>query len=183
MSKTPKKVYAWSRNATSSSGLCKSVGDFSHLKNLFGKANHALLLAAEEIYGSSLQSALYLYLRCRPCKRRLKNFIPFKTLLSESQRSLERVKRFIGESLSALRSLNAYKATHDSVTRVSRGTRRGLDFELREPNKSKSGCNVWQILWLIIVWPWELPHGNEYEHIFFCRRVLLSHFQSRGPKR
>ena len=57
-------------------------------------------------------------------------------------------------------------SVHDSVAHVSRDTRRGLDFELREPNpKSKSGCNVWQILWLTIVW--EFPHGNEYKHIFF----------------
>ena len=43
-------------------------------------------------------------------------------------------------------------SVHDSVARVSRGTRRELDFELREPNRnSKSGCNVWQILWLTIV--------------------------------
>ena len=55
MSKTPKKIYVASSNATSSSWLCKSVGDFSQCKNLFGKANHALLLAAEEIYGSSLR--------------------------------------------------------------------------------------------------------------------------------
>ena len=46
MLKTRKKIYAASSNATSSSRLCKSEGDFSHCKNLFGKANHALLLAA-----------------------------------------------------------------------------------------------------------------------------------------
>ena len=28
----------------------RPVGDFSHCKNLFGKANHALRFAAEEIY-------------------------------------------------------------------------------------------------------------------------------------
>ena len=50
MSKTPKKIYVASSNATSSSRLFKSVGDFSHCKNLLGKANHALHLAAEEIY-------------------------------------------------------------------------------------------------------------------------------------
>ena len=59
MSTTPKKIYAASSNATSSSGLCKSVGDFSHLKNMFEKANHALLLAAEEIYGSSFREVNY----------------------------------------------------------------------------------------------------------------------------
>ena len=54
MSKTPKKMYLASSNAKSSSRLCKSVGDFSHRKNLFSKANHELLLAAEEVYGSFL---------------------------------------------------------------------------------------------------------------------------------
>ena len=77
MSKTPKKIwYVASSNATTPSRLFKSVGDFSHCKNSFGKANHALHLAAEEIYGSSLRrSELFLHLRCRPGKRRLKNFI------------------------------------------------------------------------------------------------------------
>lgn len=86
MSKTPKKIYVASSNATSSSRLCKSVGDFSHRKNLFGKANHVLLLAAEETYGSSLRrSEIFLHLLCRPGKRRVKNFIAFQTLISESQ--------------------------------------------------------------------------------------------------
>ena len=76
MSKTPKKLYVASSNATSSSRLCKSVRDFFHCKNLFGKSNHALLLPAEEVYGSPLwRSELFPHLRCRPCKRRLKNFI------------------------------------------------------------------------------------------------------------
>ena len=76
ISKTPKKIYVAASNATSSSRLFKSVGDFSHCKNFFGKANHALHLAAEEIYGSSLRrSEIFLHLGCRPGKRRLKNFI------------------------------------------------------------------------------------------------------------
>ena len=62
MSKTPKKIYVASSKATSFSRLFKSVGDFSHCKNLFGKANHALHLAAEQIYGSSLRrSELFLH--------------------------------------------------------------------------------------------------------------------------
>ena len=87
MSNKPKKIYAVSSNETSSSRLCKSVRDFFfHSKNLFGKANHALLLVVEEIYGISLRrSELSLHLRCRPCKRRLKNFIAVQTLISESQ--------------------------------------------------------------------------------------------------
>ena len=55
MSKTQKKIYVASSNATSSSRLFKSVGDFSHRTNLFGKANHALHFAAEEIYGKKTE--------------------------------------------------------------------------------------------------------------------------------
>ena len=76
MSRTQEKTYVASTNVTSSSRLFKSVGDFSHCKNLFGKANNALHFAAEEIHGSSLRrSELFLHLRCRPGKRRLTNFI------------------------------------------------------------------------------------------------------------
>ena len=49
MSKTPRKMHLASSNATSSSRLCKSVGNFSYCKNLFGKANHTLLLAAGDL--------------------------------------------------------------------------------------------------------------------------------------
>ena len=88
MLKTRKKIYAVSSNATSSSRLCKSEEDFSHCKNLFGKANHALLLGAEEIYDSSLQrSELFLHLRCGTCKRHLKYFIALKTMISKGHRS------------------------------------------------------------------------------------------------
>ena len=46
MSKTPEKIYVAFSDATSSSRLFKSVGNFSRCKILFGKANHTLLLAA-----------------------------------------------------------------------------------------------------------------------------------------
>ena len=46
MSKTPRKMYAACSNSTSFSRLYKSVGDFSHCKNLLGIANRALLLAS-----------------------------------------------------------------------------------------------------------------------------------------
>ena len=78
MSKTQKKIYVASSNARSSSRLFKSMGDFSRCENLFaiGKANHALHFGAEEIYGSSLRRReLFVHLRRRPGKRRLKNFI------------------------------------------------------------------------------------------------------------
>ena len=74
------------KDICSSSRLCKSVGDFFHGKNWFGKSNHALLLPAEEVYGSPLwRSELFPHLHCRPCKRRLINFIALQTLISESQ--------------------------------------------------------------------------------------------------
>ena len=67
-----------SKNVTHLSCVTASTasGDVAQKKILFGKANHALHFAAEEIYGSSLRrSKLFLHLRCRPGKRRLKNFI------------------------------------------------------------------------------------------------------------
>ena len=99
----------------------------------------------------------------------LKNFIAFRALILESQRSLERVKKCIQGSPSALRSLQTSKGTDNSVTHVSRGSGRGIDFESQEPNlKLKAGCNVWQILWLTIVWLSELLQGN------FCGNELRS---------
>ena len=66
-------------------GSASLWGDSAHCKNLFGKTDRALLVAAEEIYGSSLQRRELLpYLPCRPCERRLKKFIAFKTLILES---------------------------------------------------------------------------------------------------
>ena len=58
MSKTQKKIYVASSNATSSSTLFKSVGDFFHCKNLFGKANHVLHFAAKEIYGKKTEKCI-----------------------------------------------------------------------------------------------------------------------------
>ena len=90
---------------------------------------------------------MFLHLLCTHCERRLKNFIAFNTLLSESQRSLERVEKFIEKSLSALP-----KTRDNLVARVSQGTRRGLDLELCDQNpKLRSGRNVWQILWLTVI--------------------------------
>ena len=84
--------------------LVGSVRDSAHCKNLLIKV--VFLVAAEEIYGSSLQrSELLLHFLCRPCERRPKNFTAFKTLISETRRSLERVRRYIEELLSTLRSL------------------------------------------------------------------------------
>ena len=71
-----KKVYKSLGNTSSSCcRLCKSVGDTSYCKNLFGKGNRALLATAEIIYSSPLiQDKTLPHLLCRPCERRLKNF-------------------------------------------------------------------------------------------------------------
>ena len=91
--KTPKKISAASRNATSSCRLCKSVGNSAHCKTFLGKANRTLLVGAGEIYGSSLQRRELLpHLLSRPCKRRHKTEQRLR-LISDSERSLERVKR------------------------------------------------------------------------------------------
>ena len=140
-SETPKKIYAASSTVASSCRLCKSVVDSAHSKNLFGKPNSSLLASAEDIYGSSPQkSELLPHLLCRPCERRLNNFKTFKTLILESQRSLERVKRCIEESPSAPRTMKTSKADYVSAGRVSRSSRRGLNF--REQRSLEGGSQV-----------------------------------------
>ena len=85
MSKTPKKIYM-QRLVTQQvlAGSGSLWGILLNRKNLFGKANRALLVAAEEIYGISLQRRELLpHLICRPCERRLKNFVAFKIMILE----------------------------------------------------------------------------------------------------
>ena len=96
MLRTLKKIYPASSNTKSCCRLCKAVSDSDHSWNLFGKGNGMLLVAAENIYGSSLQRSESLpHLLCRPCERRLRNFIVFKTLISE--RLQERQKAMVRE--------------------------------------------------------------------------------------
>ena len=91
---TPKKISKSSTAANiSCCRLCKSVGDISCWKNIYAKGNRALLAAAEDVYGRPLRKDKFLpHLLCRPCERRLKNFISFKTVINESQSSFETVK-------------------------------------------------------------------------------------------
>ena len=120
---TPKKVYA-AYKKSSRCRLCSSVGD--HRKNLFGKANRALLRAAEELCGSSLPQREDLpHLICRPCERRLNNARDFKRVISESQASFERVKRCIDISPSAPRTLKRAKENEPAAP----SSRRGLSFD------------------------------------------------------
>ena len=87
--KTPKKVHkSVGENVSNCRHLCKSFSDVSHRTNLFGKGNRALLAAAENIQGNPLLCSESLpHLLCRPCKRRLNNFIDFKSTIIEAQKS------------------------------------------------------------------------------------------------
>ena len=124
LSQTPKKVCRPSANVNSSCcRLCKSIGDVSFSKNIFAKGNRALLAAAEDICGGPLRrDQLLPHLLCRPCERRLKNFVNFKTTIKESQSSFERVKRCVEISPSVYRTLA--KSAKESGSR----SRRGLSF-------------------------------------------------------
>lgn len=130
---TPKKISKSSTTANiTCCRLCKSVGDVSCSKNIYAKGNRAFLAAAEDIYGRPLrQDKLLPHLLCRPCERRLKNFISFKTVISESQSSFETVKRCKEISPSVPRTLA--KSARES----ERKSRRGLNF-LTVPSQMQS---------------------------------------------
>ena len=137
-----KKVYKSSANTNSSCcRLCRSVGDTSSWKNLFGKGNRALLATAEIIYGSPLiQDKTLPHLLCRPCERRLKNFEIFRVAIKESQSSFQRVKRCLEISPSVARTLS--KSARDSAN----SRRRELCFDARTDRgntpRSSSGKEV-----------------------------------------
>ena len=124
--KTLKKIYkSVSSTFLNCCGLCKSFGDVSHWKNLFGKGNHALLAAVENIHGNPLLRIESLpHLLCRPCEKRLKNFV-FKSTIIETEKSFnteERIKRCIKVSPSTPRTLKSSKAQEE------RRSCRGLSF-------------------------------------------------------
>ena len=110
----PKKI---SKSSTTANicccRLCKSVGEVSCSKKIYAKGNRALLAATEDIYGQPLrQDKLLPQLLCRPCERCLKNFMSFKTVISESQSSFETVKRCSkNSSLSFLKNRQLKRST------------------------------------------------------------------------
>ena len=141
---TRKKVYQSS--GSSCCRLCKSVGDTSSWRNLFGKGNRALLATAEIIYGSPLIHDKTLpHLLCRPCERRLKNFENFRVLITESQSSFQRVKRCIEISPSVARTLPKSAKAKDSD---ENSRRRELCLQPRtdivNPPQSSSGKEVYK---------------------------------------
>ena len=126
--KTPKKVCkSVGANVINCCRLCKSFGDVSYWKNLFGKGNRTLLATADNIQGNPLLCSESLpHLLCRPCERRLNNFIVFKSTIIQAQKSFntgERIKRCIEVSPSAPRTLKSSKARDEG------SIRRGLSFD------------------------------------------------------
>ena len=91
---TPKKISTSSTTVNISLLQVLSVGDVSCSKNIYAKGNRASLAAAEDICGRPLRQAKFFpHLLCGPCERRLKNFLSFKTVIGESQSSIETVKQ------------------------------------------------------------------------------------------
>ena len=130
---TPKKRYSKSTTAevySSSCRLCKAVVDKNHCKDLFKSSNQTVLKNVENIYGNSLpQDNSLPHLICRPCERRLTNAITFKSVIINTQRSLEqeiRSKRCLEISPSVVQpSTSRVRANVSSLTS---GRRRSLDF-------------------------------------------------------
>ena len=111
---TPKKVYRAPVSSrqyidTASCGLCRSVGDRSHRKDIFRPTNKALLKIAEQLCGHSIAPDPSLPRQvCRPCERRLKNSLEFQKFIVETQNAFQqsepaRVKRCIDVSPSIAR--------------------------------------------------------------------------------
>ena len=100
---TPKKVYAKSNlDSKSMCRLCCSIIDPKHCKNLYNKASVNVLASAELLYGGKLLRGDSLpHLVCRPCERRLDNFMKFKNMICDNQDSMMRQKRCIELSPSA----------------------------------------------------------------------------------
>lgn len=101
--------------------LCKSFDNVSHWKNLFGKGNWALLAAAENIHINPVLHVESLpHPLCRPCERRLNNFIAFKSMIIKTEKSYntgERIKGYIEVLLSAPQTLKSSKAQDDRSSR------------------------------------------------------------------
>ena len=145
MENSHKRQKRFVSSSSSCCRLCKSVGDTSYWKNLFGKGNHALFATAEVIYGSTLIHDKTLpHLLCRPCERRLKNFENFRVAIKESQSSFQRVKRCIEISPSVARTLPKSTKAQDSETT----RRRELCFQPRtdrvNPPQPSSGKEVYK---------------------------------------
>ena len=168
---TPKKKYTSSANVnTSSCRLCGSVKDATHCKNLFAKANRALLAAAEDIFNCLPCHELLPHLLCRSCERRLKNYVAFKNLIAQSQSSFEnseRMKRCIGDSPSAPRALKSAK----DDTGQAKLRRRGLSFTVsgKESTEKELQVRSWYFMAYIL---------TEFVPLGKARSTALLHTQS-----
>ena len=148
-------------------------------KFVYRKANRALLLAAEEIHGSSLQrSELFLHLRCRPCKRRLKNFIALK-------KTDFRKSEIFRTSKGIYRGVTLHTLIAEDIQ--SNTTQRLAFREVRDKDLISKFVNQIQSLSQVITFGkfcgWksydpEIFPAETNTSIILCRRLLLSHFRS-----
>ena len=96
---TPKKFHHSAKDA-SSCGLCGSVEDKTHSKNLFKNNNRELLHLARSLSGEQLLPHENLpELICRPCERRLGNFKTFCSKVQESKKKLSNSARDVWKFL------------------------------------------------------------------------------------
>ena len=132
---TPKKVYgAQSLDNNSTCRLCKSVGDPAHRYNLYSKTNSEILSSAEHIYGEVLPNKPELpKLICRPCERRVRNFVPFRKTIVETQSTLTKFKRLSKDSPGSMSHPSKCLKTQESRLNVQfRRARQRLDFTGKE---------------------------------------------------
>ena len=125
---TPKKVYAKSNlDSKSMCRLCCSIIDPKHCKNLYNKASVNVLASAELLYGGKLLRGDSLpHLVCRPCERRLDNFMKFKNMICDNQDSMMRQKRCIELSPSAPTADEKSAKTDTLIRGKSSQSRRSL---------------------------------------------------------
>ncbi len=132
---TPKKVYgAQSLDNDSTCRLCKSVGDPAHRYNLFSKTNSEILSFAERIYGEALPNKPELpKLICRPCERRVRNFVAFRNTIIQTQSSLTKFKKCNKDSPGSVSQPSKSFKTQESLPDVqSRRARQRLNFMKKE---------------------------------------------------
>jgi hypothetical protein len=102
---------------------------------LFKDSNREILRSAESVYGDEFQRDNALpHLICRPCERRVNNFITFKNIICETQRSLRediRVKRCIELSPSVSKPPSKVLAAGSS-------RRRSIDFNVAGSESGRS---------------------------------------------
>ena len=122
---------AQSLDNNSTCRLCKSVGDPAHRYSLYSKTNSEILCSAENIYGEVLPNKPELpKLICRPCERRVRNFVAFRKTIVETQSTLTKFKRLSKDSPSSVS--HPFKTQESRLNMQFRRARQSLDFTGKE---------------------------------------------------